>query len=90
MAQGGVSPKKCVGPSSFSKVDQRKFYALNRLRCGEVHRAYVQLFGEKKAEAIQDKLFYLDRFVKAYTPETHERFVDAMARLSIDLEVAGL
>lgn len=91
MAQGGVGPRRNVinSANEFSPDDNRKFNALNSLRAGEVRSAWWHLRGKKNLrQEISDQLSGLDRSITSYGMNKEE-FITEMARLVLDLEVAG-
>lgn len=73
-----------ICPQHFDGATESKLWALDYLRKGEVSNAYTRLHPRKKRVG-----FNLDRAVTLYRLNP-EKFKSEMARLSVDLEVAGL
>jgi hypothetical protein len=90
MAQrGGIRANKTVEATHFCRADAAKFFALNYIRNGEVEEAYLTLYPPKDFTApLPPRLRSLNRGVTGYHIDS-EKFKTEMARLIIDLEVAG-
>lgn len=90
MAQrGGVRLNRGVEAVDFCRADANKFFALNYIRGGDVEEAYLTLCPPKDFPApLPPRLKALNREVTGYHIDS-EKFKTEMARLIIDLEVAG-